>query len=73
MICEKCGKSNPGGIKKCAYCGADMPETFFCSGFADILTKQHTESAGSYPTTERISETNMNTGVNEEYMKQILN
>ncbi len=73
MICEKCGKSNPGGIGKCTYCGADMPENFNSSGFADILTKQYTESASSYPTTERISDSNSNMGVNEEDMKQILN
>lgn len=38
MICDKCGKSNIMGLAECSYCGADMPPTTGCVGFADILS-----------------------------------
>ena len=38
MICDKCGKSNISGLSECSYCGAEMPKTSACGGFADILS-----------------------------------
>lgn len=38
MICDKCGKSNISGLSECSYCGAEMPRTSACGGFADILS-----------------------------------
>ena len=38
MFCDKCGKSNISGTKRCRYCGADMPEISADNGFSDILS-----------------------------------
>jgi len=38
VICDKCGKSNISGLSECSYCGAEMPKTSACGGFADILS-----------------------------------
>lgn len=55
MICEKCGKNNPGKNTTCAYCKAPLPGNESCGGFADILsftnvpapvTAEDTRSAG---------------------------
>ncbi len=47
MICEQCGKSNIDGVLRCTYCGAGMPSTTACGGFADILTFQDTQATTS--------------------------
>ena len=38
MICEKCGSNNPKNSEVCTKCGAKMPTTEICGGFADILS-----------------------------------
>jgi len=38
MICEKCGSNNPKNSAVCTKCGAKMPNTEICGGFADILS-----------------------------------
>ena len=38
MICDKCGKDNLPGAKKCVSCKGEMPPTASCGGFSDILS-----------------------------------
>ena len=38
MICEKCGKINPGKNTVCSSCNAPLPVSKSCGGFEDILT-----------------------------------
>lgn len=78
MICDKCGKCNPGQEKKCIYCGADMPESFICTGFADILSmpaKQESNAgtAGNIGRTQMINNVTNPGGVDETTMKHLLN
>ena len=37
MFCDHCGRNNDSGLKKCTYCGAEMPLISAGGGFADIL------------------------------------
>ncbi|MBR5518188.1 MAG: hypothetical protein IKV86_04085 [Clostridia bacterium] len=60
MICEKCGSNNAKNSSVCAKCGAKMPATEICGGFADILTYN-----GS------VSQSSNNNGVDEKVIRNL--
>ena len=57
MICDQCGRSNDSGLKKCTYCGAEMPVVSAGGGFADILRYNNSyEGTNTYHATPETQE-----------------